>query len=211
MRSFQTAFGMQREAPDAFDLSGETDETLTLYGLGRGDTQGFGWQCLVARRLAQRGVRFIELIDTGSDSGANWDSHGNMQDHLKLAKMIDRPIAGLITDLKRLGMLDRTLVVWTTEFGRTPFHQKADHPGREHHNLVFSSWMAGGGVRGGFVHGRSDEHGILPAEGAVHTHDLHATMLHCLGLDHQRLTYRHAGRDYRLTDVAGRIVKEILA
>jgi hypothetical protein len=211
MRSFQTAFGMQREAPDAFDLSGETDETLKLYGLGRGDTQGFGWQCLVARRLAQRGVRFIELIDTGSDSGANWDSHGTMQDHLKLAKMIDRPIAGLITDLKRLGMLDRTLVVWTTEFGRTPFHQKADHPGREHHNLVFSSWMAGGGVRGGIVHGRSDEHGILPAEGAVHTHDLHATMLHCLGLDHQRLTYRHAGRDYRLTDVAGRIVKEILA
>jgi hypothetical protein len=202
---------MQREAPDAFDLSGETDETLKLYGLGRGDTQGFGWQCLVARRLAQRGVRFIELIDTGSDSGANWDSHGTMQDHLKLAKMIDRPIAGLIADLKRLGMLDRTLVVWTTEFGRTPFHQKADHPGREHHNLVFSSWMAGGGVRGGIVHGRSDEHGILPAEGAVHTHDLHATMLHCLGLDHQRLTYRHAGRDYRLTDVAGRIVKEILA
>ena len=209
-RSFETAFGMQREAPEAFDLSDETDETLQLYGLERGITQGFGWQCLVARRLAERGVRFIELIDTGSNSAENWDSHGNMADHERLAKAIDQPITGLIRDLKRRGMLDRTLMVWTTEFGRTPFNQTADHPGREHHNLVFSSWMAGGGVRGGMVYGESDEHGILPVSGGVHTHDLHATMLHCLGLDHERLTYRHAGRDYRLTDVAGRVVKEIL-
>jgi hypothetical protein len=211
VRSFETAFGMQRAAPEAFDLSDETEATLEMYGVQRGATQGFGWQCLVARRLAERGVRFLELIDVGSDSGSNWDSHGNMADHERLSKAIDQPIAGLIRDLKQRGMLERTLVVWTTEFGRTPFHAQAEHPGREHHNLVFSSWMAGGGVRGGLVYGSSDEHGIFPAEGAVHTHDLHATMLHTLGLDHERLTYRHAGRDYRLTDVAGRVVKEILA
>ncbi|MBL9154653.1 MAG: DUF1501 domain-containing protein [Verrucomicrobiales bacterium] len=209
IRSFETAFGMQREAPEAFDLSGESDATLALYGLQRGATTGFGWQCLVARRLAERGVRFLELIDVGSSS--NWDSHGNMADHERLARAIDQPIAGLITDLKQRGLLERTLVVWTTEFGRTPFHQKADHPGREHHNLVFSSWMAGGGVKGGYVHGKSDEHGILPAEGAVHTHDLHATMLHLLGIDHEKLTYRHAGRDFRLTDIAGEVVRPILA
>ena len=210
MRSFQTAFGMQRQAPEAFDLSTETESTLKMYGLEAGQTKGFGWQCLVARRLAERGVRFIELIDTGSNSAENWDSHGNMQDHERLAKMIDQPICGLLSDLKARGMLERSLVVWTTEFGRTPFHQTADHAGREHHNLVFSSWMAGGGVRGGVVHGTSDEYGIEPAEGGVHTHDLHATMLHCVGLDHERLTYRHAGRDYRLTDVSGRVVREVL-
>jgi hypothetical protein len=209
IRSFETAFGMQREAPEAFDLSRESDATLKLYGIERGATNGFGWQCLVARRLAERGVRFLELIDVGSSS--NWDSHGNMADHERLAKAIDQPIAGLITDLKQRGMLERTLVVWTTEFGRTPFHQKADHPGREHHNLCFSSWMAGGGVKGGIVHGKSDEHGILTGEGAVHTHDLHATMLHMLGIDHERLTYRYAGRDFRLTDVAGEVVRPVLA
>lgn len=209
IRSFETAFGMQHEAPEAFDLSKESDATLQLYGLTRGATTGFGWQCLVARRLAERGVRFLELIDVGSSS--NWDSHSNMADHEKLAKAIDQPITGLLTDLKQRGMLERTLVVWTTEFGRTPFHQQADHKGREHHNLCFSSWMAGGGVKGGFVHGQSDEHGILPATGAVHTHDLHATMLHLLGIDHERLTYRYAGRDFRLTDVAGEVVRPILA
>ena len=209
IRSFETAFGMQKEAPEAFDFAKESDETLKLYGLERGATSGFGWQCLAARRLAERGVRFIELIDVGSSG--NWDSHGDMADHEKLAKAIDRPITGLLTDLKRLGMLERTLVVWTTEFGRTPFNSQAGHAGREHHNLCFSSWMAGGGVKGGIAHGASDEYGILPAEGKVHTHDLHATILHLLGLDHEKLTYRHAGRDYRLTDVAGEVVKEILA
>lgn len=208
IRSFETAFGMQREAPEAFDLSGETAETLALYGLDRKTTTGFGWQCLVARRLAERGVRFLELIDVGSSN--NWDSHGNMADHERLAKAIDRPIAGLLTDLKRKGMLDRTLVVWTSEFGRTPFNQQKDHAGREHHNLCFSSWLAGGGVRGGIVHGKSDEYGILPADGKVYTHDFHATILHLLGLDHEKLTYRHAGRDYRLTDVAGEVVRSIL-
>jgi hypothetical protein len=209
IRSFETAFGMQREAPEAFDLSGETQATLDLYGLERGATTGFGWQCLVARRLAERGVRFLELIDVGSNS--NWDSHGNMADHAKLARAIDQPIAGLLTDLKQRGMLDRTLVVWTTEFGRTPFNKSANHPGREHHNFCFSSWMAGGGIKGGIVHGASDEHGILTAGDAVHTHDLNATMLHMLGIDHERLTYRHAGRDFRLTDVHGQVIQDVIA
>ena len=133
-----------------------------------------------------------------------------MQDHERLAKAIDRPIAGLLQDLKQRGLLGRTLVVWTSEFGRTPFHQDANHPGREHHNLVFTSWLAGGGIKGGMVHGKSDEYGILPVEGGVHTHDLHATMLHAVGLDHEKLTYRHAGRDYRLTDIAGKVIKPIL-
>jgi uncharacterized protein (DUF1501 family) len=154
-------------------------------------------------------VRFLELIDVGSNN--NWDSHGNMIEHEKLARAIDQPVAALLIDLKRRGMLDSTLVVWTTEFGRTPFHEQANHPGREHHNLVFSSWLAGGGIKQGVVHGKSDEYGILPVERAIHTHDLHATMLHLLGIDHERLTYRHAGRDYRLTDVAGEVVHAIIA
>jgi hypothetical protein len=209
IRSFETAFGMQKEAPEAFDLSKESDATLALYGLQRGAATGFGWQCLVARRLAERGVRFLELIDVGSS--ANWDSHGNMMDHERLAKNIDRPIAGLIADLKQRGLLEKTLVVWTTEFGRTPFNQKADHKGREHHNLCYTSWMAGGGVKGGLVHGESDEHGITASRNRVHTNDLHATILHLLGIEHEKLTFRHSGRDFRLTDVAGEVVRGILA
>jgi hypothetical protein len=211
IRSFETAFGMQREAPEAFDVTRETEQTLRLYGIDRNTTAGFGWQCLVARRLAERGVRFIELIDTGSGSASNWDSHGDMAAHEPLARAIDRPVAALLTDLKRRGLLDETLVVWTTEFGRTPFNTSPDHKGREHHHQVFSSWLAGGGVKGGIVYGKSDDYGIRVAEGRVHVHDLHATILHLLGLDHERLTYRHAGRDYRLTDVAGEVVRPILA
>jgi hypothetical protein len=209
IRSFETAFGMQHAAPEAFDVSAEDDATLALYGLKRGENASFGWQCLVARRLAERGVRFIELLDVGSSN--NWDSHGDMNDHAKLARSIDRPLAGLIQDLKRRGLLDSTLLVWTTEFGRTPYNAAKDAKGREHHNAVFSSWLAGGGVRGGIVHGASDELGAAVAEDGVHVHDLHATVLHLLGLDHERLTYRHAGRDFRLTDVAGRVVTQILA
>jgi hypothetical protein len=208
IRSFETAFGMQRAAPEAFDLSGETDSTLRLYGLERSRPSGFAWQCLIARRLAERGVRFIELIDTGSSN--NWDSHGNMAEHVRLARNVDRPIAGLIRDLKQRGMLDETLLVWTTEFGRTPYHEQPDHRGREHHHQVFSSWLAGGGIKGGRVHGTSDEFGIAVGENRVHVHDLHATILHLLGLDHERLTFRHNGRDYRLTDVEGNVVREIL-
>jgi len=209
IKSFETAFGMQSEMPEAFDLSGETAETLRLYGLEPGSTQGFAWQCLMARRLAERGVRFIELIDVGSS--ANWDAHGDMMTHLPLAKNVDQPIAGLLQDLKRRGLLDDTLVVWTTEFGRTPFNAAANAAGREHHHWVFSSWLAGGGVKGGITYGESDEHGIHVAKDVVHVHDFHATILHLLGLDHTRLTWRHSGRDYRLTDVHGRVVTPILA
>jgi hypothetical protein len=209
IRSFETAFGMQREAPEVFDLSGETDATLKLYGLERGRTTGFAWQCLIGRRLAERGVRFIELIDTGSSG--NWDSHGNMQEHAPLARNVDRPIAALITDLKQRGLLDDTLVVWTTEFGRTPYHEQPNHAGREHHHQAFSSWLAGGGVKSGMVHGATDDYGIAVADQRVHVHDFHATILHLLGLDHERLTFRHAGRDYRLTDLAGEVVRELLA
>ncbi len=211
IRSFETAFGMQREAPEAFDLSQESAATLSSYGIEPGVTSGFGWQCLVARRLIERGVRFIELIDTGSGSGENWDSHGDMQAHAPLAKAIDQPQAALITDLKQRGLLENTLVVWTTEFGRTPYNTSAEAKGREHHHQVFSSWMAGGGIKGGMIHGSSDEYGIGPATGRVHVHDFHATILHLLGLDHERLTFRHGGRDYRLTDVAGKVVEPILA
>jgi uncharacterized protein (DUF1501 family) len=209
IRSFETAFGMQIAAPEAFDLSKETDETHALYGLPRGSTAGFAWQCLAARRLLERGVRFVELIDTGSSG--NWDSHGDMLDHVRLAKNVDQPIAGLIKDLKRRGLLDDTLIVWTTEFGRTPFNNLADAKGREHHSWAFSSWLAGGGAKGGTVYGSTDEYGIRVAENGVHVNDFHATILHLLGFDHQKLTYRHAGRDFRLTDVHGTVVKELLA
>jgi len=209
VKSFETAFGMQMEAPEAFDLSKESDATLDLYGLERGSTQGFAWQCLVARRLAERGVRFVELIDGGSSN--NWDSHGDMNAHAPLAKNVDQPIAGLLRDLKQRGMLDDTLVVWTTEFGRTPFKEAPGQPGREHHHWVFSSWMAGGGVKGGMVYGESDDAGIRVAKDEVHVHDFHATILHLLGFDHEQLTHRHNGRDYRLTDVAGHVVRGILA
>lgn len=209
IRSFETAFGMQREAPAIFDLAQETDETLGLYGLERGQTTGFGWQCLVARRLAERGVRFIELIDTGSSN--NWDSHGNMNDHIALAKNVDRPIAGLLRDLKRRGMLNDTLVVWTTEFGRTPYHAEPNAPGREHHHQAFCSWLAGGGVKPGMVYGATDDYGIAIAENKLDVHDFHATILHLLGIDHQRLTHRSSGRDYRLTDVSGEVAQGVLA
>ncbi len=211
IRSFETAFGMQMEAPEVFDLSKESDATHDLYGLKRGSTDGFGWQCLVARRLAERGVRFIELIDGGSGTNGNWDSHGNMQAHAPLAKNVDQPIAGLLMDLKQRGMLDDTLVVWTTEFGRTPFKEIAGQSGREHHHWVFSSWMAGAGVKGGTVYGASDDYGIHVAKDEVHVHDFHATILHLLGFDHEKLTYRHNGRDFRLTDVSGNVVEGILA
>ena len=209
MKSFETAFGMQAEMPEVFDLSKEDDATLEMYGLPRGSTGGFAWQCLVARRLAERGVRFVELIDVGSS--ANWDAHGDMLTHAPLAKNVDQPVAGLLKDLKQRGMLEDTLVVWTTEFGRTPFNSAAGAAGREHHHWVFSSWLAGAGVKPGMTYGESDEYGIDVAKDVVHVHDFHATILHLMGLDHERLTYRHTGRDYRLTDVAGKVVHDVLA
>jgi uncharacterized protein (DUF1501 family) len=209
LQSFETAFRMQMAAPEAFDFSGETAETLASYGLQPGQTEGFGWQCLAARRLVERGVRFVELIDTGSSN--NWDAHGDMLTHEPLAKNVDRPIAALLNDLKQRGLLEDTLVVWTTEFGRTPFNNQADAKGREHHPWAFSSWLAGAGVKPGSVYGETDEHGLRVARDGVHVHDFHATILHLMGFDHERLTYRHSGRDYRLTDVAGKVVNGLLA
>ncbi|MCA9137915.1 MAG: DUF1501 domain-containing protein [Planctomycetales bacterium] len=209
MRSFETAFGMQMAVPDAFDFTQETAATLDEYALQPGQTTGFGWQCLAARRLVERGVRFVELIDTGSSN--NWDAHGDMNSHIGLAQNVDQPIAALLKDLKRRGMLDETLVVWTTEFGRTPFNNSADAKGREHHPWAFTSWMAGAGVKPGIVHGATDEYGMRAVDQPVHVHDLHATILHLMGFDHERLTFRHAGRDYRLTDVHGNVVHDLIA
>jgi len=206
IRSFETAFHMQTEARDIFDLSKESDECHALYGLERGKSEGFGWQCLVARRLAERGVRFIELVD--GSSSHNWDQHGDMAEHAKHAKNIDQPIAGLLRDLKRRGMLDDTLVVWTTEFGRTPGVDGTK--GRGHHSACFSSWLAGAGVKGGMSYGATDELAATVVENKVHVHDFHATILHLLGLNHERLTFRHGGRDYRLTDVFGNVVTALL-
>lgn len=209
LRSFETAFGMQTAVPEVFDLSRESEETLKQYGLQPGQTNGFAWQCLTARRLIERGVRFVELIDTGSSG--NWDAHGDMMTHEPLAKNVDQPIAALLKDLKQRGLLEDTLVVWTTEFGRTPFNNTADAKGREHHPWAFSSWLAGAGVKPGIVYGETDEHGVRVAKDGVHVHDLHATILRLMGFDHEKLTYRHSGRDYRLTDVAGKVIQGLLA
>ena len=210
IKSFETAFGMQVEAPEAFDLTKESDATLNMYGLERGSTDGFAWQCIVARRLVERGVRFVELIDGGTAIDHNWDTHAKMTNYNRMAKNVDQPMGALIRDLKSRGMLDDTLVVWTTEFGRTPTCPSPGAEGRGHHSKVYSSWLAGGGVKGGMVYGSSDEMGFGIAENPVTVHDFQATILDRLGMDHERLTYRHAGRDFRLTDVHGHVVKDIL-
>lgn len=210
IKSYETAFQMQQAAPEVFDTSAEPEHVRRLYGLDRktkGAGADFGWQCLVARRLVERGVRFVELIDTGSRP--NWDSHGEMQEHADLAYNVDQPTAALITDLKQRGMLDDTIVLWATEFGRTPTREGKN--GRGHHRDCFSVWVAGGGFKPGHVHGATDEIGKYTVEDPVEVHDLHATLLHQLGMDHERLTFRHAGRDFRLTDVHGRIIHDILS
>lgn len=210
IQSFETAFGMQVEAPEAFDLSGESDATLGLYGLERGSTEGFAWQCLVARRLVERGVRFVELIDGGTSIDKNWDSHAKMANYNRMARNVDQPIGALIKDLKSRGMLDETIVVFATEFGRTPTCPSPGAEGRGHHARAYSSWLAGGGIKGGMVYGESDEMGFDVVRDPVTVHDFQATILERLGLDHERLTYRHAGRDFRLTDVHGHVVRDLL-
>ncbi len=211
--SFELAFRMQMEAPKVLDLSTESAATLALYGIGDKETDDFGRQCLMARRMAEAGVRFVQASDGG------WDHHGKLRQNLPVrCKAVDKPIAGLITDLKQRGLLDDTLVLWGGEFGRTPFDQDLSQGkapmserGREHNPRGFTMFMAGGGVKRGISHGETDEFGWEAVQGKVHINDLHATMLHLLGLDHERLTYRYTGRDFRLTDVAGRVVREILA
>jgi hypothetical protein len=204
IESFELAFRMQTEAPDILSLAGETEATRKLYGLDDPRTASFARQCLLARRFSERGVRFVQI------SHGYWDQHDDLtKEHGRLAGEVDRPIAGLLRDLKARGLLDETLVLWGGEFGRTPTLQGKD--GRDHHPHAFTVWMAGGGVKAGMSYGATDEYGFYGVTDKVHVHDLHATMLALLGLDHERLIYRHAGRDFRLTDVAGRVVREIMA
>ena len=208
IHSFELAFRMQATLPELQDIRGETEATKKLYGMDDPVTEDFGRQCLLARRFAEQGVRFIQV--THSDPFVQWDQHGDLlKGHTKNAAEVDRPIAGLLTDLKSRGLLEDTLVLWGGEFGRTPTAQGTD--GRDHNPHGFTMWMAGGGVKGGHAHGATDDYGYYAAEDKVHIHDLHATLLHILGLHHERLTYRHAGRDFRLTDVEGRVVSEIFA
>jgi hypothetical protein len=203
--SFELAFRMQAAAPKLQDISDESPATLALYGLDDPKTANFGRQCLMARRFAERGVRFVQVSHS-----YKWDQHSALKkDHASNALEVDRPIAGLVRDLKARGLLDDTLVLWGGEFGRTPTAQGDD--GRDHNPHGYTMWLAGGGTRPGHHHGRTDDYGYYAVENKVHLHDLHATMLHLLGLDHTRLTYRHAGRDFRLTDVEGEIVRDILA
>lgn len=205
--SFELAFHMQREAPEAFDLTQETDVTQKLYGIDKPESELFGRQCLLARRLVERGVRFVHLFDAPSNNV--WDHHGGLRESLPArCRAVDQPITGLLADLKSRGLLEDTLVLWGGEFGRTPTAE--GNNGREHHPFGFTMWMAGGGVRGGMVHGATDEFGWHAVQDKVHVHDLHATILHLMGLNHEKLTFRFGGRDYRLTDVHGRVVKEIL-
>jgi hypothetical protein len=206
IQSLELAFRMQTEATDAFDISKEPQSIRDMYG----DTLQ-GRQILMARRLSERGVRYVQVWH---GAGQPWDSHNSIEEaHQRLAMECDQPIAALLQDLKNRGMLDDTLVLWGGEFGRTPTAQMPLTPkvGRDHHNDGFTVWMAGGGVKRGYVHGATDEIGLGIAEGKVHVHDLHATMLHLLGFNHETLTYRYAGRDFRLTDVDGYVVRELLA
>ena len=206
--SYELAFRMQAEAPEAVDLSKESAETKRLYGLDQEITQKFGRRCLLARRLVERGVRFVQIYSGGGHNDENWDAHGDVvKNHTLHAMETDQPIHALITDLERRGMLDETLIVWTSEFGRTVTAQNGK--GRDHSPRGFTSWMAGGGVKGGQVIGATDELGYQAVENRVHVNDLHATMLAGMGLDHLLLTYFHGGRDMRLTDVAGNVVKEV--
>ncbi|HEY7425649.1 MAG TPA: DUF1501 domain-containing protein [Gemmataceae bacterium] len=207
--SFETARGLMREAPEVFDLARETNATLRLYGLQHGDRISFAAQCLTARRLVERGVRVVELIDTGSNN--NWDAHGNMQEHRPKAQRIDRPLTALLRDLKQRGLLGETLVAICTEFGRTPFTDAPGTRGRNHYAEAFCGLLAGGGIKGGTAYGQTDEYGLRSIVDPCHVHDYHATILHLMGLDHTRLTYRYAGRDFRLTDVHGKILQKILA
>ena len=202
--SFELAFRMQTEAPDAMNIDRESPLTKKLYGLDNPHTAPFARQCLLARRFSERGVRFVQVTHP------YWDQHENLtNDHARLASEVDRPIAGLLADLQSRGLLEETLVIWGGEFGRTPTLQGRD--GRDHNPHAFTMWMAGGGVKAGHSYGVTDDYGFFCADEKVHIHDLHATILALLGIDHELLTYRHAGRDFRLTDVSGRVVKEIFA
>jgi hypothetical protein len=209
LNAYEMAYRMQTSAPELMELKQESAETLALYGVQPGES-GFAANCLLARRLVERGVRFVQLYHT------NWDSHGGPGENLnadfeKVCHEVDQPAAALVLDLKRRGLLDDTLVIWGREFGRTPMGENRASLGRDHHVDAFTLWVAGGGVKAGHIHGETDDLGFGVTAGKVHVHDLHATLLHLLGFDHEQLTYRFQGRDFRLTDVHGQLVKEILA
>jgi hypothetical protein len=210
--SYELAFRMQTEAPEAVDLSQETAETLTMYGVGQQPTDEYGRNCLVARRLIERGVRFVQLYSGGGHLEETWDAHESIEkNHGRHGAEVDQPIAALLTDLERRGLLDETLIVWGGEFGRMPFSEGQNAPGRNHNPYGFSMWLAGGGVKGGTAYGETDDFGFEAVIDRVHLHDLHATILHLMGMDHERLTYFHQGREESLTDVFGNVVTGVLA
>jgi len=209
LATYELAFRMQTHAPQTVDLSGETKETMSLYGIDNAVTSEFGRRCLLARRLVERGVRYVQLYSGGGPGNLTWDGHGDIEEnHLRMAGQSDRPVAGLLRDLRRRGLLDQTLVVWGGEFGRTPMSQGSK--GRDHSPFGFSMWLAGGGVQGGRTVGETDEVGLRAVEKPFHVRDLHATILNQLGLDQEKLTALHNGREERLTDTGGKVIKEIL-
>ncbi len=212
IESFELAFRMQIAAPEALDLSQESEATHKLYGMDNPECSHFSKQCLTARRLIERGVRFVQIYSGGMENQRSWDGHADIQgNHSQFAGETDQPVAALLTDLEQRGLLEETLVIWCGEFGRLPIAQTGAKPGRDHNPHCFSAWLAGGGTRGGVSYGESDEIGYKAAVNPVHVNDLHATILHLLGIQHERLTYKYNGRDFRLTDVAGKVIQEILA
>lgn len=209
INSFELAWRMQMNAPDVLDLTKESAATLAQYGIGEKDTDNFGKQCLMARRMCEAGVRYIQVTYGDNTANPAWDQHSNLPKHGDHARAVDKPVAGLLADLKQRGLLEDTIVWWGGEFGRTPYAEK-NGTGRDHNPAGFTMWLAGGGFKPGFAFGQTDEFGSQAVVDKVHMHDLHATMLHALGLNHEKLTYRYAGRNFRLTDVHGRIVPEVL-
>jgi hypothetical protein len=210
MSAYDTAFKMQTEAPEIFNLSTEPQEVLDLYGVGKAATDDYGRRCLLARRLVERGVRFICVVAGGGGGETEWDAHSDIErNHLRMASLTDQPVAALIKDLKRRGLLDSTVVLWGGEFGRSPESERSK--GRDHHNTGFTMWAAGGGFKGGTIYGATDAIGLKAVENPVHFRDLHATLLHQLGLNQDQLSYLHQGRKERLTEVHGRIIKEIIS
>lgn len=210
LNSYELAWRLQNNAPHALDISDESEATKALYGINEKTTENFGRQCLMARRMAESGVRYIQVSYTDNSNNPAWDQHSNLPKHGEHAAAVDKPIAGLLQDLKQRGLLEDTLVWWGGEFGRTPYAEK-NGTGRDHNPKGFTQWFAGGGVKPGFAYGETDEFGHYAVNNKVHMHDVHATILHLLGLDHEKLTFRYAGRDFRLTDVEGHVVKDIIA
>jgi hypothetical protein len=211
IESFELAYRMQMAAPEALDVASEPESIRKLYGIDDKRCSHFAGQCLLARRLVERGVRFVQIYSGGMENERSWDGHVDIVgNHRQFAGETDQPVAGLLEDLSQRGLLDTTLVIWGGEFGRLPVTQKSAEPGRDHNPHAFTFWFAGGGVKGGTHHGSTDEVGFRAVQDRVSVNDLHATILHLLGLDHEKLTYRFNGRDFRLTDVAGRVVREIL-